>query len=102
MGLKKKMTLVVLILSFLIGGTYSAGWAWEEWSKNDPVTDEWNMLDLLFARPAGVLAGIAGAGLFVVTLPFTIPSGGVERAAERFIVSPFEYSFVREYPDESM
>ena len=102
MSLKKKMALVVLIVSLLLGGSYSGGWAWEKWNNDDPVTDEWNMLDLVFARPAGVLAGIAGTGLFILTLPFTIPSGGVNRAAERFIFSPFEFSFVREYPDENM
>ncbi len=103
MGLKKKIMLVAFIVSLLVGSSYSEGWAWrEEWDKNDPVTDEWNALDLVIARPAGVLAGIAGAAFFVVTLPFTIPSGGVERAAERFIISPFEFSLAREYPDENM
>ncbi len=102
MGLKKKMALLVLIVSLLVGGFYSSGWAWEDWDKNDPATDEWNALDLVIARPAGILAGIAGTGLFIITLPFTLPSGGVERAAERLIVSPFEYSLGRKYPDDSM
>ncbi len=102
MDLKKKITLVVLIVSLLLGGSYSEGWAREEWDKNDPVTDEWNALDLVIARPAGVLAGIAGVAFFVITLPFTLPSGGVESAAERLIISPFEFSLAREYPDENM
>jgi len=103
MSSKKKMALVILIIvSFLVGSSYSEVWAWEKWNKDDPVTDEWNIFDLVFARPAGILAGIAGTGLFIVTLPFTIPSGGVKHAADRFIVSPFEFSFVREYPDDNM
>ncbi len=102
MDLKKKITLVVLIISLLVGSSYSGGWAREDWDKNDPVTDEWNALDLVIARPAGILAGIAGIALFVVTLPLTAPSGGVEGAAERLIISPFEFSLERKYPDENM
>jgi hypothetical protein len=102
MSWKKKMTLVILIVFLLVGSFHSGVWAWEKWSKDDPVTDEWNMIDLVVARPAGVLAGIAGTGLFILTLPFTIPSGGVNDAAERLIVSPFKFSFGREYPDDNM
>lgn len=102
MSWKKKMTLVVLIVFLLVGSSHSGIWAWERWDKNDPVTDEWNMIDLVVARPAGILAGIAGTGLFILTLPFTIPTGGVNHAAEKFIVSPFKFSFDREYPDDNM
>ena len=66
----------------------------------DPIRDEWNMMDLLFARPASVLAGVAGTALFVVTLPFTVPTGGVEASADMFMVQPFKYAFDRPFPDE--
>ena len=99
---RKKMTALILFVSLMVATSYSPGWAWEKWGKNDPVTDEWNMVDLLVARPVGILAGIAGAGIFLLTLPFTIPTGSVHDAADRFVVSPFKFSFVREYPDENM
>lgn len=66
---------------------------------DDPVTQGWSLLDLLVARPLGVAAGIGGSAVFVVTLPFTVPSGSVSGAASMFIFQPFEFSFLREVPD---
>ena len=59
-------------------------------------------MDLLFARPIGVAAGIVGTAIFFVSLPFTIPSGGVSDAANMFIVKPFQFSFTREFPDDDI
>jgi hypothetical protein len=72
------------------------------WAQHDPIADEWNGMDLIFARPASVLAGVVGAGLFVLTLPFTAPTKSVDKSAEMFIVRPFQFAFEREFPDESM
>jgi hypothetical protein len=78
------------------------GWAEEKWTKDDPLTDEWNIIDLVLARPLGVVAGIFGTGVFILSLPFTIPTGSVDDAAQMFVVKPFNFSFVRKFPDENM
>jgi hypothetical protein len=93
----KKALLILLTFSLVIGGLYSMGW-----SQENAIQDEWNILDLLVARPLGIVAGIAGTGVFVLSLPFTIPTGSVDDAAKMFIVSPFKFSFVREFPDEKL
>jgi hypothetical protein len=71
-------------------------------AQQDPTTDELNMLDLFVARPIGVASGIVGTALFVVALPFTIPAGGVNKAAKMLIVEPFRFSFTREFPDPNV
>ncbi len=63
--------------------------------------DELNLVDLLIARPAGFAAGIVGTGIFIVTLPFTIPAGGVEKASQMLITNPFHFSLSRQFPDEN-
>ncbi len=63
--------------------------------------DELNLVDLLIARPAGLAAGIVGTGIFIVTLPFTIPAGGVEKASKMLITNPFRFSLTRQFPDEN-
>ncbi|MEW6376044.1 MAG: hypothetical protein AB1502_09700 [Thermodesulfobacteriota bacterium] len=93
----KKALLILLTFSLVIGGLYSMGW-----SQENAIRDEWNILDLLVARPLGIVAGIAGTGVFVLSLPFTIPTGSVDDAAKMFIISPFNFSFVREFPDEKL
>jgi hypothetical protein len=50
----------------------------------------------------GVAAWILGSGVFVLSLPFTIPTGSVDDAAQMFVVKPFKFSFGREFPDEDM
>jgi hypothetical protein len=93
----KKICLLFLIISLIIGGFYSRGWA-----QSDPIKDEWNILDLVFARPLGIVAGIAGTGIFVFSLPFTIPAHSVDKASKMFIVEPFNFSFARQLPEEDM
>jgi hypothetical protein len=90
----KKMCLLFLIISLAIGSFYSLGWG-----QSDPAKAEWSILDLVFARPLGILAGIAGTGIFIASLPFTIPSHSVNKASKMFIVEPFKFSFVRDLSD---
>ena len=99
----KRTLLVLLTLSLVVTNLCSVGWAGDNsLGRNDPIAHEFNVLDVLFARPLGICAGIAGTAIFVVSLPFTIPTGGVRDAADRFIVQPFQFSFVRQFPDEDI
>ena len=52
-------------------------------------------LDAFFARPAGLIAIVAGAAGFVVSLPFTLISGSVDSAASELIKKPIDYTFRR-------
>jgi len=99
----KRIFLLLLTLSLVITGLCSTGWAADNtFGKNDPCAHEMAALDILLARPIGVIAGIVGSAIFVVSLPFTIPAGGVRDAADIFIVRPFQFSFVRQFPDEDI
>ena len=93
----KKTLFLFLAVSVSIGSFCSVGLAQE-----DAIRDEWNTMDLLIARPIGVAAGIIGTGFFILSLPFTIPTGGVNDAAQMFIVKPFKFSFTREFPDKDI
>ena len=98
----KKIFLPLLAVSLVMGCFSSPGWAEDQWAKKDPVGQGWSIMDVVFARPLGVAAGIAGSAIFVVSLPFTIPAGGVKEAADMFIVKPFQFSFTREFPDDDI
>jgi hypothetical protein len=51
--------------------------------------------DLLIARPLLVVATVIGAGVFVVSLPFTALGGGVGDAGQALVVDPAKAAFVR-------
>jgi hypothetical protein len=58
-------------------------------------TAGWMIADLLLARPAGIVATAVGTVFFVVSLPFTVPTGSVEAAADQLVVKPAQYTFAR-------
>lgn len=59
------------------------------------------LADVIFVRPVGLAAVVVGTALFIVALPFSIPSSSVGLTARVLIVEPFNYTFVRPigYPD---
>lgn len=89
---------LLLLVSFLVGVQSSAGWAQEMKITND----ETNMLDLFIARPLGIIAAAGGTCLFIASLPFTLPTKSTEDAFNMFVVEPWKFSFVRDFPDENI
>jgi hypothetical protein len=63
--------------------------------RSDDVSAEAMVADGLLLRPGGVIATILGTAVFVVTLPFSIPTKSVEKAAQKLVVDPARYTFVR-------
>lgn len=51
--------------------------------------------DLIIARPLLIGATAIGAVAFVVSLPFTLASGGVKDAGRALVVEPGKEAFVR-------
>lgn len=51
--------------------------------------------DAVIARPLLIAATVIGAGVFIVTLPFTLLGGGVDRAGQALVVEPGKAAFVR-------
>ena len=59
------------------------------------VSAETILVDGFILRPVGVLATIVGSVAFVVTLPFSIPTRSVDKAAQKLVVDPAKYTFAR-------
>jgi len=98
----RKVFVLSLVFSLAVGLCVSEGWTEDRWYRDKPaVPDLYAFADLAVARPLAVAAGIVGAGVFVVTLPFTLPTKSTNAAAKIFIVKPFQFSFVRDFPDEN-
>ena len=58
-------------------------------------TGEGMFADLVFLRTVGLAGMIVGAAVFVATLPFTLPSNSVKKAADKLIVAPAKFTFTR-------
>ena len=64
-------------------------------SRTEDVSAETIIADGLLLRPGGLVATVVGTAVFVVTLPFSIPTKSVDKAAQKLIVDPAKYTFVR-------
>ena len=64
-------------------------------ARTEDVSAEAMIADGLLLRPAGIVATVLGTAVFVVTLPFSIPTKSVDKAAQKLIVDPARYTFVR-------
>lgn len=51
--------------------------------------------DLIIARPLLIAGTVIGAGLFLISLPFTALGGNVKEAGEALVVEPGMAAFVR-------
>jgi hypothetical protein len=92
----KPIVLFAILWSVLLGLSVPAG------AQDNPARSIYSIFDLVLMRPAAAVAGVAGAGLFVVTLPFTLPTGRTLEAARILVEEPFGFSFKRPFPDESL
>jgi hypothetical protein len=59
------------------------------------VTAEAMLVDVIVLRPFGIAATVLGAAVFVVSLPFTLPTRSVDKAAQKLVVDPAKFTFVR-------
>jgi hypothetical protein len=69
--------------------------------KAEDVSAEAMMVDTLLLRPLGLVATVVGTAVFVVSLPFSIPTKQVDKAAQKLVVEPAKYTFTRPLGQES-
>lgn len=55
--------------------------------------------DVLLARPAGLVTIVVGSVMWVVALPFSLPSGSVDTASQLLVVDPCKFTFIRPLGD---
>ena len=55
--------------------------------------------DLIFVRPISLVSSVVGAVIFVVALPFTLPSQSTDQAGTALVTKPLEYTFNRRLGD---
>ena len=51
--------------------------------------------DILVLRPVGFVATLFGSVLYVISLPVSLPTGSADAVAQKLVVAPARYTFVR-------
>jgi hypothetical protein len=85
---------VILLFLWATSLVHAAGDSYYT-TRSEDVSAEAIIADGLLLRPGGIIATVLGTAVFVITLPFSIPTKSVDTAAQRLIVDPARYTFVR-------
>jgi len=105
----RKLLVGILAMSFLVGAWGGGAVAGEmgynvrSWHEDMSIkaapqgTPSASVIagDALIARPLGLATTIAGTGVFIVTLPFSICGGKVNESAWGLVGKPGGYTFCR-------
>ena len=90
-----KRPIIFLLITTLVFIPFATS-ALAETKTDKRDTDAINMAsDIIFARPLGLVATIVGSALFIVSLPFSALGGNVNKASQKLVVDPFNYTFKR-------
>lgn len=87
--MKKFLALIIAVTLLLTSVPAFAG------TENDAAITG----DIIFARPLGLVGIVAGAGLFVVSLPFAAITGSIDKTSKTLLKNPVEYTFSRPMGD---
>jgi hypothetical protein len=92
-------SVVVCTLVVTLIGTTTLAHAQESYPMVDQTTTtpsaEAMLADVVFLRPAGFVATVFGAVIFVISLPVSLPTRSAGVAAEKLVVHPAKYTFAR-------
>lgn len=79
---------------FLSVTTVKAGCDAEYFQVNDPSAAVM-LVDTVVVRPLTFVASVAGAAVWIVSLPFTLLAGSASEAGDVLVLDPFCYTFKR-------
>lgn len=89
-GLCKQTVLGLALLTMVSGQALAASAQFEESRRTQSAA-----LDVLVARPLGIVVTGVGAFLFVISLPFSAIGGNVGEASEMLVMKPARETFTR-------
>jgi len=90
----KKTLVILMVVVFVITVFGSSSFA-QATIKDEEISTENMVADALIVRPLGIIATILGAGLFVISLPFSALGKNVKEAGQKLVVEPAKFTFTR-------
>gem|GEM_PF-1014291 len=91
--LRKTFMTVVLSLTFITSGLLMPSLSYA--GRIDEPPTPMAMVGDVLTRPVTAGITLLGTGLFLVTLPFSLPGGNAGQAGDVLVVKPFQATFLR-------
>jgi len=90
--MKKTILILAALMLLCVSGPVFATDSYPDESMN-------MFMDAVLVRPVSLASVIVGTAVFIVALPFSIPSGTVQKTGRVFVADPFGYTFYRRIGD---
>ena len=90
----KKPMVIFLIIAFATVSLATNSFA-QTAVEGSQITTEEMVADAILVRPLGIIAIILGAGIFVISLPFSLLGRNVGEAGSKLVAAPATFTFVR-------
>jgi len=94
-----KKTFVMLLVLVFVTTVFASNSFAQASMLEDEITTENMVADAILVRPLGICAIIIGAGLFVISLPFSALGNNVKEAGQKLVVAPAKFTFTRPLGD---
>ena len=88
-------TIFNTILFSVLISMASSSFARDNWDSNEQLDDGEVIVDLLLARPLGLVGSVAGLAIHGVGLLFSVPGENFSEVAEVMVEDPLHYTFNR-------
>ncbi|MBR9981430.1 MAG: hypothetical protein KFF50_10425 [Desulfatitalea sp.] len=96
-GLKLSIVMITILALLAVPGAVMAE---SSPQFKDPQVEAGSMVaDALLVRPLGIVATVAGFGLFVISVPFSALGRNVGDAWDALVVYPAKFTFARPLGD---
>lgn len=92
------MAAMLALTSLTLPVTASAGY-YDYLMDNSEPSGGYMLADAFLVRPAALVGSLVTTATFVVTLPFSLLGGNVGDSADKLVVEPWRYTFVRPLGD---
>jgi hypothetical protein len=94
-----KQSIALIIIAALVAVPGSAMAAAKPQMKDPQIEGGSMVADALIVRPLGIVATVAGFGLFVISVPFSALGRNVGEAWNALVVYPAKFTFARPLGD---
>ncbi|UCD87260.1 MAG: hypothetical protein JSV01_05745 [Desulfobacterales bacterium] len=90
----KRSLVLVMVVVFVCTTPGFSALAWDA-RVQDEASAESMIADFLLLRPLGIAATGVGSVFFVVSLPFSAPTGSLKTAFDKLVAEPASFTFAR-------
>jgi hypothetical protein len=90
----KQSTILFITLSLIATSFGAVALAQDQYIEKSR-SGEKMAADLVFLRPAGIIATALGSAAFLVSIPFSALGGNTKEAFEKMVKKPAQYTFAR-------